>query len=561
METMLAVGKSPRHFYFPLKKQESVIKGQTDALRLFQNTNSKEALLIALWQGIRFAEGGNAFVTYDLACDFFNREKLHVMTIETKAPPIPLLDERQSEIAGVKVRNLNEPITDRNVQRNIEEAISKLVLHIEYKRPRNLEWEKGKTPKQIEDGSTFVRRNKKMKADARHQIQIAWAADNPEMFSFAFGKKKDANSSQHVKTVLDYYDKNAATDCIQNIQHLKNTAENLQNARGVRMSDCLAQYNFCIKQEPQEVDAKVLPLPTLTFKSGGAVQLGDGSWNLNRVKFASPADMYSFAVIDLVGDSNRTPSVLSFLENQFKAMDKHGIELPANIGDLVEAAEDITVQCKSGEFDAIRQCVKRAIDKAKQYFLFDRAGHFRKNNVWFKTLARNRETGDIASCLVIPPNDQSDNLSIMLPKDVECATHQVTWNGGTPTNARLKVKVIIGSDNKQRVDPFDFRFFRNTHQAQNLDGVWHAAEFCGYSYELPPGSVTQYIDQAECTNVTPMINKSASDIECPSVLFAYLPNDDASTYLILKMVSKFDCGVQSQCAVATTFAKQRNPDQ
>jgi hypothetical protein len=185
-----------------------------------------------------------------------------------------------------------------------------------------------------------VRRNKKMKADATHKIQIAWAADNPDMFSFsldkddteiplenqrkytvaayyyekkgiklkfphlpiicmgrdgffpiefvyqAFSKKKDANSSQDLKTTLDYYDKNAATESIQNIMHLKKTAENLQNARGVRMSDILMQYGFRIEQEPQEVDAKVLPLPTLSFKSGGAVQLGDGSWNLNGVKFA-----------------------------------------------------------------------------------------------------------------------------------------------------------------------------------------------------------------------------------------------------------------------------------
>jgi hypothetical protein len=70
----------------------------------------------------------------------------------------------------------------------------------------------------------------------------------------------------------------------------------------------------------------------------------------------SPADMNSFAVIDLVGDSNRTPSVLSFLQNQFKVMDKHGIELPENI-DPVAAAEVIKVQCKSGEFDAVSNTI------------------------------------------------------------------------------------------------------------------------------------------------------------------------------------------------------------
>jgi hypothetical protein len=179
-----------------------------------------------------------------------------------------------------------------------------------------------------------------MKADATHKIQIAWAADNPDMFSFvldnddtetplenqrkytvdayyyekkgmklkfphlpiismgrdgffpiefvyqAFGKKKDANSVNHVKTVLDYYDKNAATDSIQNIKHLKKTAENLQNARGVYTTDLLMQFNCIINQEPQELVASVKPLPTLTFMDNRGVQLGDGSWNLNGVKFA-----------------------------------------------------------------------------------------------------------------------------------------------------------------------------------------------------------------------------------------------------------------------------------
>jgi hypothetical protein len=37
METMLAVGKSPRNFYFPLKKQEDVMKNDTLAMKMFRN--------------------------------------------------------------------------------------------------------------------------------------------------------------------------------------------------------------------------------------------------------------------------------------------------------------------------------------------------------------------------------------------------------------------------------------------------------------------------------------------------------------------------------------------
>jgi hypothetical protein len=66
--------------------------------------------------------------------------------------------------------------------------------------------------------------------------------------------------------------------------------------------------------------------------------------------------MSSFAVVDFMGDSNHIPPVLSFLENQFKVMDTHGIELPANI-DPVAAAKIIKVQCKSGEVDAVSNTI------------------------------------------------------------------------------------------------------------------------------------------------------------------------------------------------------------
>ena len=69
---------------------------------------------------------------------------MYSRTIEIQGRPIPLLDEGQRTIAGVRVRDLSKPITDRDEQWKIEEAISKLDLHIEYKRPRNLEWEEGK---------------------------------------------------------------------------------------------------------------------------------------------------------------------------------------------------------------------------------------------------------------------------------------------------------------------------------------------------------------------------------------------------------------------------------
>ena len=51
------------------------------------------------------------------------------------------------------------------------------------------------------------------------------------------------------------------------------------------------------------------------------------------------------------------------------------------------------------------------------------------------------------------------------------------------------------------------------------------------------------------------------EIDFPSIVFAYKPDDSKPLYDRIKVVSNYFGGVQSQCAVMTKFDGQRNQDQ
>jgi hypothetical protein len=54
-------------------------------------------------------------------------------------------------------------------------------------------------------------------------------------------------------------------------------------------------------------------------------------------------------------------------------------------------------------------------------------------------------------------------------------------------------------------------------------------------------------------------------IECPAMIFVYLPNDEQKQYHFVKLLSHFFFGVSSQCVVqgkySDQFQKGRNADQ
>ena len=83
-----------------------------------------------------------------------------------------------------------------------------------------------------------------------------------EFLTQAFGKAKDANSTDHVRSILGYYDENAGTRCVDNVTRLMQRLCTNQNQLGV---DIFQQFSMSRVDQPVQLRAKVLALPRISF--------------------------------------------------------------------------------------------------------------------------------------------------------------------------------------------------------------------------------------------------------------------------------------------------------
>ena len=196
--------------------------------------------------------------------------------------------------------------------------------------------EKGLSEEQMFRRNTKMRKNKRMLEDKKINQRIIWGADDPELYSFdrespdggkptvmtvaryfyeahgiklkyprmpmvflgkkewfpiellsqAFGKMRDANSSEQVRAVLEYYDQNAGADSIPNVNKLLEHAVGRLNQYGLTVQHVLKQFNLRLSDQPIEVEAKVLPEPTLKFAENRPITINNGSWNLRDAVFS-----------------------------------------------------------------------------------------------------------------------------------------------------------------------------------------------------------------------------------------------------------------------------------
>lgn len=79
-----------------------------------------------------------------------------------------------------------------------------------------------------------------------------------------------------------------------------------------------------------------------------------------------------------------------------------------------------------------------------------------------------------------------------------------------------------------------------------------------YGFELQDG---QLVHDREVQNTKSLVTVQREKIECPSIVFVRLQNDNSEVYNFVKLLSNLEFGVQSQCFVQTKYSSQRNPDQ
>ena len=149
---MTAFGRSPRVFYFPEDRQRNLLDG-CQKLQDITNRERTYMPLLGIFQAVRFAQDGNMYLNVDTIVDYANRDKL---------PPenrlkVPLLDNVRGrfKICNVHVQDVNRSITDPTTRNEIEAAMRKIGINVEYRKnlPTELidRWkEKGLTDDQID---------------------------------------------------------------------------------------------------------------------------------------------------------------------------------------------------------------------------------------------------------------------------------------------------------------------------------------------------------------------------------------------------------------------------
>ena len=183
---MVAMGRSPRVFYFDQRVQGELAQNSEALRRLASNPKIMESLFVGLKQTIERCVDGGVFVLADAAVDFVDRDA------DRNGNPIPIIDERNNTIAGVRC-DLMHPIQDTGKQEQIKERLRNLTLNIRYERPPSPEWvarqrERGKTDQEIRRKNTMVRLNARLRLDNRPEVgtstSICWRADDPNMYQF-----------------------------------------------------------------------------------------------------------------------------------------------------------------------------------------------------------------------------------------------------------------------------------------------------------------------------------------------------------------------------------------
>jgi len=140
----------------------------------------------------------------------------------------------------------------------------------------------------------------------------------------------------------------------------------------------------------------------------------------------------------------------------------------------------------------------------------------------------------------------------------EGATHIVV-NKSEQLQARLKIGVIDSRGENVIADPFNFRLVEDVYEfRRDASSEW---ETCTYGTDLYCDQDNQVMEFEGEPVPLSFIEPNLSNIEILSCVLVYLPTDSTQTYSLVKLMSHFQFGVPSQCAVRTKFEKQRAPEQ
>jgi hypothetical protein len=183
----------------------------------------------------------------------------------------------------------------------------------------------------------------------------------------------------------------------------------------------------------------------------------------------------------------------------------------------------------------VHDAFQKAVQKAKDYFLLDKFGKFGDRRLFFATNAVNSGTGELSRVLVMPKRDDPTKVGLILPKEYgNGASHRVKapHDPNSAPDARLVYCVVTSNRKEYVVDPFDLRpscsrpgVAEQAFEAK-VDGRWEdvAPDF-SIRFQLVTGGSDNgsLLREDQIADAAFIYLEDTSHIECPSLVFVYLP--------------------------------------
>lgn len=599
---MISLDPRSSMVFFPLHMQRNFLERPVN-----QETDDKTKILLSGLKMTAVFQRGGAYVETESIAQYANKEYFEMFNRDQRhrdGSRVPILNTsagrrgNETHIAGVPINGAQHAITDTNARKRIEEAIDKKLLTGEYFSKKKDKW--------------VLYKNKSLRRDTRDDNhasngnKILWSACDPSLYSFehdgeqctvasfwesvhgaslkyphmpivhvdsgtrhkgiwlpieflyqAFTKSKE-NENEMVQNILKYHDVYAGKRYIEEVEN-KLKALSMTGEEGSTFRDRLTKWRITIDARAVEETAKILKPPTIMFRNS-PTRVNNGSFNLARVTFSRPAKLTSFALVNFTNDRR---SCYEYIERQMKVAQSHGMVIPSTI---------MKFSCDSHYIDLVTEhyqgrdpvndaldVASRAIQKAKNFHLYDSQRFYRNQHVFFKTYCYSEQQVEF-ECLVLPPTDSQGALGLLLDYRTDCKktqyySHHIETRDGNKYDARIMVKI---RETDTLIDPLDFRYENDRHEACRSNGSWQAVNFDKFCFECPQGSEKPLVfGEGDIMNTQFFHLAENWEVDFPSIVFVIKPTDDKPLYDRIKVMSNYFGGIPSQCVVLAKYKSQR----
>jgi len=328
---------------------------------------------------------------------------------------------------------------------------------------------------------------------------------------------RNANEKAMTETALSYHDNFSGSERIDHIKKIREDVDRMKISQNL-----LLEFALKIERTNAVFQARRLRAPDLLFGNNVSVHPDNGSINLAGKGFAQPADLTSYAAVDLTMPG-RSPSISDILSTLCNELKNHGISMQNHVGNL----SDVIIRgAGSNNFETIRSSFRAAVDKAKDF-------HLERSRLFFTNIVR--KDGEVRKCWVVRAES---GCHYCIPPGESLPTHD------GPNGAKARIQFKKGDT---WLDPYS---------PEMAPEEGHLVEKFGYKN---PNSTPHFSDVFFDTALLPRpdLILGSWQIQCPSIVFFYLPDDSKDVYNCIKMIGDIEFGINTQCMVQQKCQKNR----